>query len=140
MYRDQLRLLLEPRTTFNKWREYSRLADRTTEFLWQQVLQGLRTQVQKKPTAPSNPLHVIGDVNLPDKVQQVLKCGPKFAVEPRRTSPELLGMVRHVSKQVPEGDVDRPSLLGNMNRLRWLAQCLFYFECLIICDYLAKSL
>ncbi|KAH7972012.1 hypothetical protein HPB52_005043 [Rhipicephalus sanguineus] len=70
MYRDQLRLLLEPRTNFNNWREYSRLADRTTEFLWQQDLQGLRTQVQKKPSAPSNSLHVIGDVNLPDKVPQ----------------------------------------------------------------------
>ncbi|KAH7951790.1 hypothetical protein HPB52_012984 [Rhipicephalus sanguineus] len=91
----------------NSHREYSRLADRTTEFLWQQGLQGLRTQVQKKPSAPSNPLHVIGDVNLPDKVQEELKCRPKFAVEPRRTSPELLGLVRHVSKRFPEGDVDR---------------------------------
>ncbi|KAH8010108.1 hypothetical protein HPB51_024783 [Rhipicephalus microplus] len=112
-YRNHLRLIVGPSSSFNDWRDYSLLGERTSEFLWRQVLPGLRTQVQKKPPAPSNPLHVIGDVNLPDKVRQVLKCGPKFAVEPRKSSPELLGMVRNVSKQVPEGDVDsglRPCL------------------------------
>ncbi|KAH8027523.1 hypothetical protein HPB51_007073 [Rhipicephalus microplus] len=107
MYRNHLRLILGPSSSFTDRRDYSLLAERTTEFPWRQVLPELRTQVQKKPPAPSNPLHVIGDVNLPDKVRQVLKCGPKFAVEPRKSSPELLGMVRNVSKPVPEGDVDR---------------------------------
>ncbi|KAH8022379.1 hypothetical protein HPB51_023666 [Rhipicephalus microplus] len=102
MYRNNLRIILGPSSSFNYWRDYSLLAERTTEFLWRQVLPGLRTQVQKKPSATSNPLPVIGDVNLPDKVRQVLKCGPKFTVEPRKSSPELLGMVRNVSKQVPE--------------------------------------
>ncbi|XP_049268906.1 uncharacterized protein LOC119381959 [Rhipicephalus sanguineus] len=106
LYRDQLRHLLGPSSSPHTRREFSRLTSSSTEFLWQQLSVPLRNQVQKSPV-PTNPIHVVGDVTLPEHVQRVLGCGPKFAVEPQKSRPELLSMVRQVSKEVPEAEFDR---------------------------------
>lgn len=89
------------------WREYSILTDRTTESLWRLTLKHLRSITPRKTRTQSLPLHVIGDISLPPGVRKVLSFGPKFAVEPRKSAPELLSLVRQVSQRASLTDVDR---------------------------------
>ncbi|KAM7281543.1 hypothetical protein ISCGN_005959 [Ixodes scapularis] len=91
----------------SRWREFSRTIDRTVEFLWRQTLIHLRASTPETTPAVGNLVHKLGDVELPVKVEGVLSQGPKFAVEPRKSPPELLTMVRQVSGRAPESEVDR---------------------------------
>ncbi|KAH8009754.1 hypothetical protein HPB51_019069 [Rhipicephalus microplus] len=50
---------------------------------------------------------VMGNGKWPEHAQRVLEFGPKFAVEPQKSRPELLTIVRHVSKEVPDADFDK---------------------------------
>ncbi|KAL1471626.1 hypothetical protein MTO96_039840 [Rhipicephalus appendiculatus] len=43
---------------------------------------------------------------LPDQLRSVLELGPKYAIAPRKTRPELLSIVRQVSRLVPQEDSD----------------------------------
>ncbi|KAH8024591.1 hypothetical protein HPB51_025626 [Rhipicephalus microplus] len=107
MYRDILRLRLKTTGSENAWAHFSRIINRTTEFLWNHVLPGLRQSLRKKTPVPKSQVKVIGNTTLPDNIREVLELGPKFAVEPKKSAPELLGMVRQVSKQVPDAESDR---------------------------------
>ncbi|KAH8042638.1 hypothetical protein HPB51_024870 [Rhipicephalus microplus] len=107
MYRDILRLRLNTTGSENAWAHFSRIINRTTEFLWNHVLPGLRQSLRKKTPVPKSQVKVIGNTTLPDNIREVLELGPKFAVEPKKSAPELLGMVRQVSKQVPDAESDR---------------------------------
>ncbi|XP_049528721.1 LOW QUALITY PROTEIN: uncharacterized protein LOC125947615 [Dermacentor silvarum] len=111
LYRDSLYLQLQrlerPSTAKKKWRELCALTDRTTEFLWQRTLTALRDITPKKSPQTSNRVHIVGDVDLPEKVRQLLSLGPKFAVEPRKTPHELLTLVRQISQRIPEGESNR---------------------------------
>ena len=98
---------LSPPCGKRAWREYSNLTDRTTEFLLRLTLKHLRALTPRKTRHQSQPLHVIGDIPLPPSVEQVLSLGPKFAVEPRKSAPELLSLVRQVSQQASDTEIDR---------------------------------
>ncbi|KAL1484303.1 hypothetical protein MTO96_032648 [Rhipicephalus appendiculatus] len=49
---------------------------------------------------------------LPDQVRSVLELGPKYAIAPRKTRPELLSIVRQVSRLVPQEDSDHCTAEG----------------------------
>lgn len=92
----------------SRWRELSRTIDRTADFLWQQTLPLLGASIPgRRPAATGNKVHKLGDVRLPKQVEQVLSHGPKFAVEPRKSPPELLSLVRQVSGRAAESESDR---------------------------------
>ncbi|KAH8027500.1 hypothetical protein HPB51_007033 [Rhipicephalus microplus] len=118
MYRDILRLRLKTTGSENAWAHFSRIINRTTEFLWNHVLPGLRQSLRKKTPVPKSQVKVIGNTTLPDNIREVLELGPKFAVEPKKSAPELLGMVRQVSKQVPDAESDRCVSEGLRQSLR----------------------
>ncbi|KAG0445018.1 hypothetical protein HPB47_003208 [Ixodes persulcatus] len=114
LYRECLRIRLlgesGSSTGGKKWREFSRLVDGTTDFLWQRNLLYLRAGLPRKPPTAEGSVHKMGDVNLPDQVQRVLSLGPKFAVEPRKTPPELLTLIedcQHVVSGDDGGDLER---------------------------------
>ncbi|KAH7981930.1 hypothetical protein HPB52_001811 [Rhipicephalus sanguineus] len=71
------------------------------------VLPGLRQGLRKKTPASKSQVNIIGGLTLPDSIQKVLELGPKFAVEPKKSAPELLEMVRQVSKRVPDAESER---------------------------------
>ncbi|KAH8033811.1 hypothetical protein HPB51_016266 [Rhipicephalus microplus] len=71
------------------------------------TVRSLRQSLRKKTPVPKSQVKVIGNTTLPDNIREVLELGPKFAVEPKKSAPELLGMVRQVSKQVPDAESDR---------------------------------
>ncbi|KAH7967983.1 hypothetical protein HPB52_005066 [Rhipicephalus sanguineus] len=82
-----------PPAVSKAWRNYSSLANSATEVLWMQTLSQLRALTPKKPPPPRrNPVRTLGEVILPQAVQDVLGRGPKFAVEPRKSRAELLGI------------------------------------------------
>ncbi|KAH6920074.1 hypothetical protein HPB50_028938 [Hyalomma asiaticum] len=85
----------------------SSLANRTTEFIWQRTLPHLRALVPKKSGTPGNFIHTFADVTLPDFARRVLSMGPKFAVPPRSTGPELVTYVRQVSRLADGADAER---------------------------------
>ncbi|KAG0417307.1 hypothetical protein HPB47_005707 [Ixodes persulcatus] len=103
----QLQSRADPSTARRQLREYLTLADQTTEFIWQLQLRQLRERLPKKDPAQSTALHMPEELHLPEDVQQVLRLGPKFAVEPKKSPPELLSLVREVSRRVPEEDSAR---------------------------------
>ncbi|KAH7963746.1 hypothetical protein HPB52_022710 [Rhipicephalus sanguineus] len=111
LHRDSLYLQLHhldrPSTAKKKWRELCVLIDRATEFLWQRMLTTLRDSTPKKPPQPSNRVHIVGEIALPEEVNQILGLGPKFAVEPRKTPHELLTLVRQVAQRMPEDESNR---------------------------------
>lgn len=49
----------------------------------------------------------MSEVDIPEDARRVLSLGPKFAVEPRMSAPELLGFVRAVSRCAPVDEVER---------------------------------
>ncbi|KAG0425510.1 hypothetical protein HPB47_027332 [Ixodes persulcatus] len=103
----QLQSRADPSTARRQLREYLTLADQTTEFIWQLQLRQLRERLPKKDPTQSTALHMPEELHLPEDVQQVLCLGPKFAVEPKKSPPELLSLVREVSRRVPEEDAAR---------------------------------
>ncbi|XP_077564343.1 uncharacterized protein LOC144179781 [Haemaphysalis longicornis] len=70
-------------------------------------LRQLRAAVKKQQPPTRCAVHRLEPVNLPPAVEEVLSLGPKFAVEPKRSAPELLSLVHHVSRQAPEEEQDR---------------------------------
>ncbi|KAL1484308.1 hypothetical protein MTO96_032644 [Rhipicephalus appendiculatus] len=68
-------------------REWMCVVNTATEVLWQQVLPSLRGLLPRKIPVSGSPVHVIGHATVPESVKQVLSCGPKFAVEPKKKPP-----------------------------------------------------
>ncbi|KAG0409714.1 hypothetical protein HPB47_013165 [Ixodes persulcatus] len=93
----QLQSRADPSTARRQLREYLTLADQTTEFIWQLQLRQLRERLPKKDPAQSTALHMPEELHLPED----------FAVEPKKSPPELLSLVREVSRSVPEEDAAR---------------------------------
>ncbi|KAH8029294.1 hypothetical protein HPB51_025012 [Rhipicephalus microplus] len=83
-------------------RQFQRLADKSTELLWARQLPVLRTGVAKKVTDHKPTVYVPEQITVPPDILRTLSLGPKFAVEPKTSPPELLAMVRQVSRHVPE--------------------------------------
>ncbi|KAH9359688.1 hypothetical protein HPB48_022798 [Haemaphysalis longicornis] len=71
------------------------------------TLSELRASARTAPTARKDNVRTLGDVTLPDRINLVLARGPKFAVEPDRTAPELLSLVLRVSGLAPDAEADR---------------------------------
>ncbi|KAH7943310.1 hypothetical protein HPB52_006832 [Rhipicephalus sanguineus] len=94
-----------------EWRECTRLIDRSTDVVWNCVLPELRRQVPKRNTVAGNPVHCVGNAELSEAAQQVLSCGPKFAMAPRQTRQEQLAMVRQVAGKAPESEFDLAEVL-----------------------------
>lgn len=91
----QLHCEAEPWSAWNLWLQYSKIVYRYTEFYWQLILPHHWTSLPTKRPATKNSVHVLRDVRLPGNVADVLSLGPKFAVAPRKSKPELLSLVRH---------------------------------------------
>ncbi|KAH8032304.1 hypothetical protein HPB51_024081 [Rhipicephalus microplus] len=70
-------------------------------------LSELRASEPKFTRANVDGVKTLGDVSLPDGIRKVLNKGPKFAIQPVKTAPELLTLVRQVSELAPEADADR---------------------------------
>ncbi|KAH7935857.1 hypothetical protein HPB52_014407 [Rhipicephalus sanguineus] len=86
---------------------FRHLANRTTESLWQCTLSQLRAHHRPKVrTIQGNRIYTEGDVTLPEDVSKGLALGPKFAVQPRNTGPELLSLVHKVSGLAPASEMD----------------------------------
>ncbi|KAH7957457.1 hypothetical protein HPB52_019094 [Rhipicephalus sanguineus] len=89
-------------------RDFQRTASQTTEFLWAQQLTVLRSAVVKrKPAAKKPSVHVPEHIPVPPDILQTLSLGPKYAIEPKTSAPQLLALVRHVSCHVPEEEQQR---------------------------------
>ncbi|KAH8021329.1 hypothetical protein HPB51_015319 [Rhipicephalus microplus] len=90
-----------------EWKNLLAIVSSGTEFMWKQTLPGLRASIPKKTVPTTCSVRTTGQVSLPDYVEKALKLGPKFAVEPRLSAPELLSLVRRISKCAPEGEANR---------------------------------
>ncbi|KAH8038012.1 hypothetical protein HPB51_020532 [Rhipicephalus microplus] len=77
------------------------------EFHWKLQLRLLRDLVDKVRGSATSNVHVAEGICLPDFVLEVLGLGPKFAVQPQKNKPELVSIVRQVSKRVPEDQATR---------------------------------
>ncbi|KAL1480270.1 hypothetical protein MTO96_051177 [Rhipicephalus appendiculatus] len=104
----------EPRSKLNPEAQVFHLclADRMTELLWQVQLRQLRVQVNKDRRKVVCDVHVPEGFELPGSVCDVLGLGPKIAQATKRSKPELLSIVREVSKKVPEQDAARMNSKG----------------------------
>ncbi|KAH7984346.1 hypothetical protein HPB52_019575 [Rhipicephalus sanguineus] len=86
---------------------FRHLANLATESLWQCTLSQLRAYRRPKVrTLQGNRIYTEGDVTLPEDVSMGLALGPKFAVQPRDTGPELLSLVHNVSGLAPASEMD----------------------------------
>ncbi|KAH6929502.1 hypothetical protein HPB50_000955 [Hyalomma asiaticum] len=85
-------------------RRYLQLAGQVTDVLWVPQLRYLRERVTRVSRKAKGKVHVPEGLQLPDDVIQVLELGPKFGVQSQRTNPELLTVVRQVSRNATEGD------------------------------------
>ncbi|KAH7959575.1 hypothetical protein HPB49_012025 [Dermacentor silvarum] len=108
LHRDYLSVQLfdqyEPCVARNLLRRHLHLADQVTEFLWQPQLRLLRAHVNKDRQKATVVVHVPEGLSLPNSVGKVLGLGPKFAHATSWSKPELLSVVREVSKRAPEED------------------------------------
>ncbi|KAH7963769.1 hypothetical protein HPB52_022879 [Rhipicephalus sanguineus] len=84
-------------------RRYLQLAGQATEALWLPQLRYLRERATRDRRKAGGKVHVPEDLHLPDDVIQVLGLGPKFGVQKQRTNPELLTVVRQMSRRATEG-------------------------------------
>ncbi|KAM7314704.1 hypothetical protein ISCGN_004488 [Ixodes scapularis] len=89
-----------------RWCEYRELADATAEFHWRRMLSELRASAPKRAAPSRSTVHTLGQVSLPESIRRVLDRGPKFAVEPKKSRAELLSLVRHVARKVPEAEAE----------------------------------
>ncbi|KAH8033760.1 hypothetical protein HPB51_015792 [Rhipicephalus microplus] len=88
-------------------RSFSRPIALKTEVEWQVCLRQLRSCLSRKLPERRNRVHVMKQVNLPDKILDALSLGPKFAVETKRIPEELMTFVRQVSKYATQEAVLR---------------------------------
>ncbi|KAH8020938.1 hypothetical protein HPB51_010328 [Rhipicephalus microplus] len=112
-YKQCLFLSLQGTTNNNrgkKWFDHLDLANAAAEFRWRQMLTELRASLPKKPSPSKEGLHSLGNVSVPENISSVLSRGPKYAVEPRRSRAELLGLVRSISRKVPADCAERKYL------------------------------
>lgn len=90
------------------FRHFSHLANQTTESLWQCTLSQLRAHHRPKvKSVQVNRIYTEGNVTLPEDISKGLALGPKFAVQPRTSGPELLSLVHKVSGLAPASEMDR---------------------------------
>ncbi|KAH8029068.1 hypothetical protein HPB51_022533 [Rhipicephalus microplus] len=111
MYRDALHVQLQltdltPGVKKRRWREYCDRIEYTANRLWSRELASLRALRPTKPRQ-SGVVHSCSEVVLPDYVHNTLALGPKFAVDQRRSAPELLSMGRSVAGRASPDDSDR---------------------------------
>ncbi|KAL3193692.1 hypothetical protein MRX96_016680 [Rhipicephalus microplus] len=85
--------------------KHKRKANQLAEFLWQNV----RSTFTSKPrlAATGSSVTYLGDVRIPETVEQVLKKGPKYSFQPRSTRPEMLSHVHRFGQRVQEQDQQR---------------------------------
>ncbi|KAH7982808.1 hypothetical protein HPB52_007201 [Rhipicephalus sanguineus] len=108
---------IEPHTPFQagttnysggkKWLEHRDLANAAAEFRWRQMLTELRASLPKKSSPCKDGLHSLVNVSLPENIRSVLGRGPKYAVEPRKSRAELLGLVRSISRKASADCAER---------------------------------
>ncbi|KAH7948011.1 hypothetical protein HPB52_017700 [Rhipicephalus sanguineus] len=91
-------------------RRYLQLAGQATEALWLPQLRYLRERATRDRRKAEGKVHVPEDLHLPDDVIQVLGLGPKFGVQKQRTNPELLTVVRQMSRRATEEALWLPQL------------------------------
>ncbi|KAH6932590.1 hypothetical protein HPB50_008011 [Hyalomma asiaticum] len=98
----QLHNSLESSVAGFQLRRYLQLAGQVTDVLWVPQLRYLRERVTRVSRKAKGKVHVPEGLQLPDDVIQVLELGPKFGVQSQRTNPELLTVVRQVSRNATE--------------------------------------
>ncbi|KAH6920606.1 hypothetical protein HPB50_028406 [Hyalomma asiaticum] len=103
----QLHNSLESSVAGFQLRRYLQFAGQVTEVLWVPQLRYLRERVTRVSRKAKGKVHVPEGLQLPDDVIQVLELGPKFGVQSQRTNPELLTVVRQVSRNATEGQEER---------------------------------
>ncbi|KAH7947108.1 hypothetical protein HPB52_007539 [Rhipicephalus sanguineus] len=103
----QLQSSFESPVAGNPLKKYLRLAGEVTEVLWTTQLRQLRQRVGSDRRKVTYSVNVPESLHLSDDVVQVLGLGPKFAVEKRMTKPELLSVVRRVSRKATDGEEAR---------------------------------
>ncbi|KAH9361388.1 hypothetical protein HPB48_005237 [Haemaphysalis longicornis] len=96
-----------PSGASRRFREYHLLAARTTEFIWTLQLTYLRNSVKVKPQTAKQQIHALEPLDLPPDVIRVLSLGPKFAVQPKSSPPELLPFVPDISRNAPISEQER---------------------------------
>ncbi|KAH9383889.1 hypothetical protein HPB48_025735 [Haemaphysalis longicornis] len=77
------------------------------ESLWKPALTQLKANRRHRRKEHGNFVRTEGGLQLPTDVCETLNLGPKFAVEPRLSPPELLSLVRQVSKRAPDPQSDQ---------------------------------
>ncbi|KAH6943835.1 hypothetical protein HPB50_000129 [Hyalomma asiaticum] len=73
-----------------------------SDYVFVASLRYLRERVTRVSRKAKGKVHVPEGLQLPDDVIQVLELGPKFGVQSQRTNPELLTVVRQVSRNATE--------------------------------------
>ncbi|XP_075741574.1 uncharacterized protein LOC142791224 [Rhipicephalus microplus] len=108
-YFDWLKVVLQEEcgcdTGQQQFAKHKRKANQLAEFLWQNV----RSTFTSKPrlAATGSSVTYLGDVRIPETVEQVLKKGPKYSFQPRSTRPEMLSHVHRFGQRVQEQDQQR---------------------------------
>ncbi|KAH6942623.1 hypothetical protein HPB50_008537 [Hyalomma asiaticum] len=82
------------------YQDWSKTAEKTTEFLWARV----RLQLPRKEKArqTNGKVLVVGGARLPEDVTELLKKGPKHASKPVLLPPQKITLSRDVSRRVSE--------------------------------------
>ncbi|KAH6926168.1 hypothetical protein HPB50_015542 [Hyalomma asiaticum] len=94
----------EGRLNVKAFREWHRQASITTEALWNDVRRNLP---KKKTEVPEGCLLILEGAKVDRKHQEVLKCGPKYCVEPRLSIVDKLALTRDIARSVPENEKER---------------------------------
>ncbi|KAH7968233.1 hypothetical protein HPB52_007046 [Rhipicephalus sanguineus] len=88
------------------FREWHRQANILTEVLWNDV-RGSLPPKKKKTDVPEGRLLILEGANVDKRHQEVLKCGPKYCVEPRLSIVDKLALTRDIARSVPEKEKER---------------------------------
>ncbi|KAH6920341.1 hypothetical protein HPB50_028670 [Hyalomma asiaticum] len=95
----------EGRLNVKAFREWHRQASITTEALWNDVRRNLPKK--KKTEVPEGRLLILEGAKVDRRHQEVLKCGPKYCVEPRLSIVDKLALTRDIARSVPENEKER---------------------------------
>ncbi|KAH7961524.1 hypothetical protein HPB52_009572 [Rhipicephalus sanguineus] len=88
------------------FREWHRQANILTEVLWNDVRRGLPPK-KKKTDVPEGRLLILEGAKVEKRHQEVLKCGPKYCLEPRLSIVDKLALTRDIARSVPEKEKER---------------------------------
>ncbi|XP_077528255.1 uncharacterized protein LOC144139896 [Haemaphysalis longicornis] len=87
------------------FREWLRQANNLTEAFWNYARPNLPKK--QKKVGSEGRLLALGDANVDERQQKVLKLGPKFCIEPRLDIVDRLALTRDVARYVLEKEKDR---------------------------------